>query len=246
MLSRMLRTGRVGTMNDTVERLAIDWRIGSQIANSGMIGGTGNGMTHKQPAPTKFHFRVRTLLLAVALIAVLFSVPSVLTMVWQTLQDTTYYSPGYSEWNFRSIRLGMQESEVIRLLGQPLQADSDGPRITWYYGPSTLRVSDDGGMWDTSGTFDNGRDYTVVSADEAGRVVNSSGSFLAVSPGDLVGQLLPDVRKRFGDPRSVRDQPSSKYLVYSGTKVSGSYYTRRIGFDAKGRVNNLVAGWYQD
>lgn len=43
------------------------------------------------------------------------------------------------------------------LLGQPLRTHAAGPRITWYYGPPTLRVSDDGGPWDASKTFDTDR-----------------------------------------------------------------------------------------
>jgi hypothetical protein len=191
-------------------------------------------------------FRVRTLLLVVVLAAGMLAVPSCLVAAWQTLQDTTYYAPGYSEWNFRSIRPGMPESEVIRLLGQPLQAHGVEPRITWYYGPPTLRVSDDGGLWDASGTFDTGRGYTVITADQGRRVVQASGGFLRINPDDLVGQTLSDVRKRYDEPRAVREQPSSKYLVYSGTKVSGSYYTRGIGQDASGRVNSIIAGWSQD
>jgi hypothetical protein len=140
----------------------------------------------------------------------------------------------------------MYESEVIRLLGQPLQAQPADPRITWYYGPSTRRVSDDGGLWDASGTFDTGRGYTVITAEQDGRLFQASGGFLRINPNDLLGQDLLDVRKRFGEPRAVREQPSSKYLVYSGTKVSGSYYTRGIGLDAEGRVNSIIAGWYQD
>jgi hypothetical protein len=61
-----------------------------------------------------------------------------------------------------------------------------------------------------------------------------------------VGEGLSDVRRRFGEPRAIREQPSCKDLVYSGTKVSGSYYTRGIGLDASGQVNSIVAGWYQD
>lgn len=196
--------------------------------------------------PVSIRVRLRTLLLVVAGAAGMLAMPSCLATAWQTLQDTTYYSPGYSEWNFGTIRPGMPESEVIRLLGQPLQAHGIEPRITWYYGPPTLRVSDDGGLWDTSGTFDTGRGYTVVTADQGSRVVHATGGYLRINPDDLVGQTLSDVRKRFGEPHAVRDQPSSRYLIYSGTKVSGSYYTRGIDLDADGRVNRIVAGWYQD
>ena len=205
----------------------------------------GTRVGHERPSRLLLRFRVRTRLLVIAAIAVLLSVPSCFVAVWQTLQDTTYYAAGYSERNFRSIRRGMHESEVIRLLGQPLRANSAVPQTSWYYGPSTLRVSDDGGMWDTTGTFDAGRSYTGITADGAGRVVHVSGGFLAVKPADLVGQTLGDVRKRFGKPHSVRVQRSSKYLTYSGTKVSGSY-NWGIGLDADGRVNRIVAGWYQD
>jgi hypothetical protein len=76
--------------------------------------------------------------------------------------------------------------------------------------------------------------------------VHATGGFLPIDPNDLVGEDLSDVRRRFGDPRAFRDQPSSKYLVYSGTKVSGSYCTRGVGLDAERRVNRIIAGWYHD
>jgi hypothetical protein len=101
-----------------------------------------------------------------------------------------------SERNFRSIRLGMHESQVIRLLDQPVQTHSAVPQLSWYYRPSTLRVAHDGGLWDTRGTFDSGLGYTAVTADQAGRVVNASGGFLGIKPNDLVGQRLIDVSKR--------------------------------------------------
>jgi hypothetical protein len=67
-----------------------------------------------------------------------------------------------------------------------------------------------------------------------------------IDPNDLVGEGLSDVRRRFGEPRAVREQLSCKDLVYSGTKVSGNYYSRGIGLGTSGRVNSIVAGWYQD
>lgn len=205
-------------------------------------------MTHDRRASpaVSVRFRVRTILLTVAVAAGVLAVPSCLTTAWRTLQDTTHYAPGYSEWKFRSIRPGMHESEVIRLLGQPLRIHAAEPRITWYYGPPTLRVSGDGGLWDTRGNFDTGRGYTAITADQGGRVVHATGGFLRIDPDGLVGEGLSDVRRRFGQPRAVREQPSCAYLGYSGTKVSGSYYTRGIGLDASGRVNSIVAGWYQD
>src|SRR6476620_11233305 len=89
------------------------------------------------PSP-HMRFTVRGIMILVAVMGALFSIPTCL--VW--MEDSTYYAKGYSEGRFRSIRPGMQESEVIRILGEPLNVENPREFIEWIYGPSDLRVSD--------------------------------------------------------------------------------------------------------
>jgi len=59
-------------------------------------------------------------MVTVAIAAMVFSIPSVLTNLWEAVQDTSRYAPGFSERRFQSIKIGMLEDEVIRRLGKPL------------------------------------------------------------------------------------------------------------------------------
>ncbi len=55
-----------------------------------------------------------------------------------TIGSTTYV-PGYREYKFRSIRKGMSEAEVIKILGEPLGKNSNYPNVWFYaYGKNIL------------------------------------------------------------------------------------------------------------
>jgi hypothetical protein len=68
-------------------------------------------------AASHARFTVRGMMISVAVVGSLLSVPSCLVR-WT---DTTYYAKGYSDQKFLSIPHGMQESDVIRILGEPLK-----------------------------------------------------------------------------------------------------------------------------
>ena len=181
--------------------------------------------------------------------ALLIAVPKLLRLAFEAIQDTTRYAPGYSEARFRSIRTGMPEAEVRRLLGDPLAVRAATEYVEWVYGPGNLEVAEDGGLsWDVpSGTpVNTGTGYTAVMADRNGVVTSLSGDFLKSSGDPSACKTLNEIEARFGRPKKEIVQPSSRFLIYSGTEVSGSYYIRNVGLDASGRVNKVVAGFYQD
>jgi hypothetical protein len=161
-------------------------------------------------------------------------------------QDTTVYAPGYSEEKFRSIKLGATEAEVTRLIGEPFRVTRARPQIDWYYGPPTLIVGDDGGLSDSSGTFDTGTGYTVVTARLDGRIMNVHGGYFPSIEKDMIGKSLAVMKKRHGEPLEIRTNPASRFLIYSRTEVSGSYYTRAVGLDDAGKVVSFIAGYYFD
>ena len=70
------------------------------------------------PVP-HLQFTVRGMLISVAVVGSLLSVARCLLC----LEDSTYNAEGYSEDKFMSIRHGMQESDVVRILGAPLKVD---------------------------------------------------------------------------------------------------------------------------
>ena len=160
--------------------------------------------------------------------------------------DTTIYSPGYHEDRFRSIEVGMTEAQVHKLVGKPLREAKSRPQIDWYYGPPTLRVTEDGGLFDTSGFFGTAWGYTIARAQPDGKIVEILGGYFPDVPKEMVGSDLSEMRKKFGEPVAVRTVTSTRYLVYSGSKASGSFRTRALGVDKDGKVTNIIAGYYFD
>jgi hypothetical protein len=188
-------------------------------------------------------FYTKSLLIAITGIALLLSIPSCLRVAWEWLEDTSYYAPGYTEAKFNSIREGMLEAEVIRVLGKPLKVMKATECTEWIYGPSNLGVSDDGGLYVSSSDPAN---YTIVMADGMGTITSVRGTYLKYNGQALAGRPLAEMESRFGKPRKVIRQPAQKYLVYSGSKVDGSYQIRNVGLDAADRVSCIVARFYQD
>ena len=160
--------------------------------------------------------------------------------------DTTVFAPGYDEKAFRSIEPGMAEAQVHKLIGKPLRETKSWPQVDWYYGPPTLRVTDDGGMFDTSGFFGTAWGYTVARATPDGKIIEVLGGYFPDVPKELVGADLSEMKKRYGEPIAVRTVRATRYLVYSGSKSSGNFRTRALGVDADGKVAEIIAGYYFD
>jgi hypothetical protein len=160
--------------------------------------------------------------------------------------DTTVYATGYDEGRFRSIEIGMTEAQVHKLVGKPLRETKAKPQIDLYYGPPTLRVTSDGGMFDTSGFFNSAWGYTIARANPDGKIIEILGGYFPEAPNNLVGLDLAEMKKRFGEPNTIRTIKATHYLVYSGSKNSGSFRTRALGIDKDGKVTEIIAGYYFD
>jgi hypothetical protein len=158
--------------------------------------------------------------------------------------DTTVFAPGFDEAKFRSIEPGMTEAEVVKRIGKPLREARSRPQIDWYYGPPTLRVTEDGGMFDTSGFFETAWGYTIARATPDGKIFEILGGYFPDVPKEMVGSDLEDMRKKFGEPIAIRMVRSTRYLVYSGSRSSGSFRTRALGLDKAGKVTDVIAGYY--
>jgi hypothetical protein len=158
--------------------------------------------------------------------------------------DTTVYAPKYDEQGFRSIEEGMTEVEVHKLVGKPIREARAKPEIEWYYGPPTLRVTLDGGMFDTSGLFQTAWGYTIVRASPEGKIEDILGGYFPDIPKELIGADLSEMKKRFGEPNAVRTIKATRYLIYSGSKSNGSFRTRAVGLGKDSKVVEVVAGYY--
>ncbi len=181
---------------------------------------------------------LRRMVTIVAMAVALFSMPSCARSVWEWLNDTTVYTTGYSEQRFQSIRPGMSEEEVIKLMGKPLEDKSDPGYVNWYYGPSTLNIAENGAV--------TGGEFTYVRASANGKIDATAGGYLKATWDELVGLDLTEMRRRFGEPVATRPHRKWRYLAYSGTKVDGSYHIRRVWLDMAGQVTQIEAHWYQD
>ncbi len=158
--------------------------------------------------------------------------------------DTTAYAPGYDEAKFRSIELGATEAQVHKLIGKPLRETKAKPQIDWYYGPPTLRITSDGGMFDTSGFFNAAWGYTIARANPDGKIVDILGGYFPEVPKEMVGSNLVEMKKQYGEPIAIRTLQATRYLVYTGSKSSGSFRTRALGIDQDGKVVEIIAGYY--
>jgi hypothetical protein len=189
-------------------------------------------------------FTVRGIMILVVLTGALFSIPSCLVR----MEDSTYYAKGYSDDKFGSLRPGMKESEVIRILGAPLKVENPTEYIELIYGPSDLRVSDHVEPYTLQEPVRSGdpRSYTILIAEPTDRITFASGGYLKVNEQSLVGRDLSEIESRFGKPLKILREAARRYLSYSDTANDGSYKVRKIGIDEANRVNNIVAGWYQD
>jgi hypothetical protein len=161
-----------------------------------------------------------------------------------TRVDTTAYAPGYDEKKFRSIAPGETEVEVHKKIGKPLKETKAKPRIDWYYGPPTLRITDDGGMFDTSGFFSAAWGYTIAQASPEGKILDILGGYFPEVPPEMIGRDLSAMKKHYGEPIAIQTLEATRYLVYSGSKSNGSFRTRALGVDKDGKVVEIIAGYY--
>ncbi len=56
----------------------------------------------------------------------------------QMKADTTVFAPGFDEFWFRSIEVGVTEAQVHKLIGKPIRETKSRPQIDWYYGPRPM------------------------------------------------------------------------------------------------------------
>jgi hypothetical protein len=145
------------------------------------------------------------MLISVAVIGLLLAAPRFL-ILW--LMDSTYYADGYSDAKFLSIRHGMRESNVVRILGSPLKVREAEQCIEWIYGSSNLRVSDHICPYKIQEPIESEipSRYTILIADPSGQIMFASGGYLGVNAWSLVGSSLAKVESRFGKPLKVLGQ----------------------------------------
>jgi hypothetical protein len=156
-------------------------------------------------------------------------------------EDTTY-AKGYSSRKFNQIIKGMTSSQVLAVLGAPLECRTQNWSEVWHYWPRTnspteRRESRNESSLNLFGPATNFR------LSEDGKVAGFVGDYLQ---GDFVGISTNELVNRVGPPsrREVFDF-QIKYR-YSLPTDSGSYKMREVLFDASGHVTGTVAAMYYD
>lgn len=176
----------------------------------------------------------------VALIAVLLAVPGCFLRLFQLLADTTVYAPGFRQDRFDSIRVGMDEAEVRRLLGAPLSREEDPESTIWTYAPEGYAIL-------PSGAVNDPRLPRTVFAANSELIINyAAGHYVDNDPRSFLGRPLSELRERFGPPRVREHRSKSTRLSYSASDSDGSYHQREIILNGQGRVESKIAAWYQD
>lgn len=147
--------------------------------------------------------------------------------------DTAVYPPGYSESKFRSVKLGMTESQVSELLGEPLNKwkTKSKPCLIRYYGPPGSKLAN--GLLHCPGSVPG----SVIYFELDGKTVQW---------GDAAGQTAEQIEAALGKPfHEVLDRTAT-YWEYSRSSCDGHYTRRWIGFDDGGRVAEKKAYFWWD
>ena len=136
----------------------------------------------------------------------------------------------------------MSSSQVLAVLGAPLECRTQNWSEVWFYWPRATspierRESHNGLSYDLFGPATNFR------LSEDGKVASFAGDYLH---GDFVGISTNELVNRVGPPsrREVRD--FQIIYRYSVPADSGSYKRREVLFDASGHVTSTVAAMYYD
>jgi hypothetical protein len=158
-----------------------------------------------------------------------------------SLIEETRFSPGFSEHEFRRIVRGMSTSEVVGLVGLPLETTTQSWLEVWSYWPPSSGVSAPA----SGGTrvFDLFGQFTRLSFTESGAVGASSGAYLA---GDFTGLSKEQVRAKLGEPSERVQIPFAIVYRYTLPLKSGNYRLREVHFDAAGKVSLTLAEFYGD
>lgn len=172
------------------------------------------------------------------------------------LNFDTQYAPGYSERNFKSIKLGDAEQQIVALLGQPFATEPTTPYVAWIYSADRQRRFAHSG--EGSGT------YTTIRFDTNGCVVAVTGAvqtsvstfefrdgrnYLKLTEAEikkLTGSTQAEVQKQFGLPAAIYEDKTSKFLRYSQSPSSANYHLRAIGVDPAGKVVKIWREIYWD
>ncbi len=172
------------------------------------------------------------------------------------LNFDTQYAPGYSERNFKSIRLGDAEQQVVALLGQPFGIEPTTPYVAWIYSADRQRRFAQSG--EGSGTYTTIRFHTNGCVVAVTGAVQTSVSTFEFGNGrnylklteaqikKLTGSSQAEVQKQFGPPTAIYEDKTSKFLRYSKSPTSANYHLRAIGVDPAGKVVKIWREIYWD
>ena len=151
--------------------------------------------------------------------------------------EQTRFAPGYSESKFKLVSQGMPRSDVVGLIGEPLQISTQKWSEAWSYSPAASKPD---GTPSAGGvrTYNLFGKFTRLNFTEGGVVESTAGDYLQ---GDFKGLTKQQVLARIGEPT---ERVLTEYGVichYTLPGKSGTYKAREVYLDASNRVSSAVA-----
>lgn len=147
-------------------------------------------------------------------------------------QEKTTFSRGYTEGGFDKVRIGMSKVAVQNILGSPLKVQPWVPFDIWDYGKE----------WDKKEKKNGQVRFLITKSeqiffDEHGLVRDVEG---ITSTGIKPGMKKDDVLKILGQPKHQFRSRAIEFHLYSLSPDVGRYKERSIGYDAQGKVCEIV------
>jgi hypothetical protein len=156
----------------------------------------------------------------------------------------TEYAPNYSERRFKELTNGMEEKQVVSLLGPPFSKRTQQWSEVWFYSPPgsqpTCVTNRSGSI-----TFNMFGPVSYIRFSESGIVVSTSGDYV-VSTNSLVGLTREKILEKIGAPGQRELKRCETIYNYSRSSGNGSYKRREVHFDKGGNLTNVVAENYYD
>lgn len=183
-----------------------------------------------------------------------------LQRIFLILSEDTEYAEGFSHRAFRSIELGITETQALEKLGEPLEEWASTPYTAWLYAPDPeLEFNDQGTVEAVNPSYTQFLfDAEGILTDVIGQVATGGGnnglfstSFSTMfGPGvntlNIPAQEIETLKQsgadqalmeeRYGAPQSTHEHRVVRWLRYTRSPTGTNYRQLAVGIDKDGLV----------